>query len=78
MCPRLRSTARTLTLEQNSRELQATLYWRVQVNRIFSVTGTFSDQVKGVIDGKLVHKVTRMRLSTGEHHARGASGIFLF
>jgi hypothetical protein len=34
------------------------------------VTSTFSDQVKDLIGGTLVHRVIRMRLFTGEHHAR--------
>ena len=42
----------------------------MQVIRIFFVTGTFSDQVKDVVGGTLVHRVIRMRLFTGEHHAR--------
>jgi hypothetical protein len=42
------------------------------------VTSTFSDQVKDLIGGTLVHRVIRMRLFTGEHHAREELlGIFL-
>lgn len=57
----------TLMSDQDSRELQAALYRRVQVIRILFVTSAFPDQVKDVIDGTLVRKATRMRLFTGEH-----------
>ena len=64
------SASYVLTFDQDSRELQATLYWRVQVIRIFSVTSIFSYQVKDVIERTPVQWVIRMRPSTGELHAR--------
>ncbi|KAG9317099.1 hypothetical protein JVU11DRAFT_1286 [Chiua virens] len=56
------------TCDQDSRELQTALYWRMQVIRIFLflASSVFSDQVKDVTDGTLVHKATRMLRFTGE------------